>query len=211
MSSSRLDAKAMTPYDKAKILLIDSVHSELMVGIIKNGIPTFETNMEQRTHDRNVNLITRFMLLKNDIKSFSDFDAYAVMAGPGSWTGCRVGVTAIKGYASAYDRPVSVLNSLDIIENADVASETAKDGRAVSRSDIAVLRSNLDNYYVKRDGKYGCEKLSDLSGFKTLEDVGVKNYMVSLVSILRAKYEWGEYSRARDVMPIYITNFEVKK
>lgn len=43
----------------------------------------------------------------------ADFDLFAVAAGPGSFTGLRVGLTAVKGWAEIHRRPVAALSALE--------------------------------------------------------------------------------------------------
>lgn len=61
---------------------------------------------------------TLFPLIDNALKSFgksiSDVDLFAVSAGPGSFTGVRIGVSAIKGLA--FDgRPVASVSTLEAL------------------------------------------------------------------------------------------------
>ncbi len=54
-------------------------------------------------------------LLKDAEISLADIDAFAVATGPGSYTGLRIGVSAVKGMAFAKEKPcfsVSTLHSL---------------------------------------------------------------------------------------------------
>lgn len=44
-----------------------------------------------------------------------ELDGYAVAAGPGSFTGVRVGLTTVKGWAEVYGRPVAAISRLDAI------------------------------------------------------------------------------------------------
>jgi tRNA threonylcarbamoyladenosine biosynthesis protein TsaB len=44
-----------------------------------------------------------------------DFDLFAVTAGPGSFTGVRVGLTAAKGWAEAYQKPVVGVSALHAV------------------------------------------------------------------------------------------------
>ncbi len=51
-------------------------------------------------------------LLKGVGLTLSDIDAFAVSAGPGSFTGLRIGVAAIKGMAYANNKPVRAVSTL---------------------------------------------------------------------------------------------------
>ncbi len=43
------------------------------------------------------------------------FDLFAVVAGPGSFTGLRVGLTAVKGWAEVYGTPIAAISGLEAI------------------------------------------------------------------------------------------------
>lgn len=47
--------------------------------------------------------------------SVSDFDAYAVVAGPGSFTGLRVGLTAVKAWAEVHGKPIAPVSGLQAV------------------------------------------------------------------------------------------------
>ena len=51
--------------------------------------------------------------LKISGKSASDIDVYAVNNGPGSFTGVRIGVSAVKGMAYAADKPCIAVSTLE--------------------------------------------------------------------------------------------------
>ncbi|MGN1081180.1 MAG: tRNA (adenosine(37)-N6)-threonylcarbamoyltransferase complex dimerization subunit type 1 TsaB [Acutalibacteraceae bacterium] len=54
-------------------------------------------------------------MLKNARISISDIDAFAVNAGPGSFTGVRIGIAAVKGLAFGTDKPCVSVSTLDCI------------------------------------------------------------------------------------------------
>jgi tRNA threonylcarbamoyladenosine biosynthesis protein TsaB len=45
----------------------------------------------------------------------ADFDLYAVVAGPGSFTGLRVGIAAVKGWAEVYRKPIAAVSALEAV------------------------------------------------------------------------------------------------
>src|SRR4030088_572248 len=45
----------------------------------------------------------------------SQIDVFAVAAGPGSFTGLRVGLTAVKGWAEVYRKPIAAVSGLEAI------------------------------------------------------------------------------------------------
>ena len=44
-----------------------------------------------------------------------DIDLFAAVAGPGSFTGVRIGVCTVKGLAHAWNRPVVAISSLEAL------------------------------------------------------------------------------------------------
>ena len=52
-------------------------------------------------------------MLKNSELSLADMDALAVAAGPGSFTGLRIGMAAVKGLAWASDKPCVPVSTLE--------------------------------------------------------------------------------------------------
>ena len=63
------------------------------------------------THSRTLMPIVEH-ILKNTGLTMADIDAIAVAAGPGSFTGIRIGVAAAKGLAFAADKPAAGVSTL---------------------------------------------------------------------------------------------------
>jgi tRNA threonylcarbamoyladenosine biosynthesis protein TsaB len=55
------------------------------------------------------------------------FDLYAVAAGPGSFTGLRVGLAAVKGWAEVHSKPIAAVSALEA-----VAMQSSAPGRWVA-------------------------------------------------------------------------------
>lgn len=54
-------------------------------------------------------------VLKSTGTDIKDIDVFSVSAGPGSFTGVRIGVSALKGLADAQDKPCFAVSSLECI------------------------------------------------------------------------------------------------
>lgn len=62
-------------------------------------------------------IITAIERLLNDTKNtFRDIDRFAVSIGPGSFTGIRVGMTAVKMFAQVLNKPIVAVDALSILE-----------------------------------------------------------------------------------------------
>ena len=105
------------------LLLIDSTKTQLVVQLAVDGVITVtKTCDEQRQHDKNINLLIHELGIKK-------FDAVAVVTGPGSWTGIRVGLAVAKAFAYAQQIPLVELRSqIDV----DEAMRKLRAGETVS-------------------------------------------------------------------------------
>jgi len=54
-------------------------------------------------------------LLKELSLRLEEFDLFAVAAGPGSFTGLRVGLAAVKGWAEVYGKPIAAVSGLEAV------------------------------------------------------------------------------------------------
>ena len=98
-----------------KILALDSSAKSASVAIAEDNkiIGSFFINTTLTHSQTLVPMIDS--LLENTKTSIKDIDAFAISAGPGSFTGVRIGVSAIKGMAMATNKkciPISTLESM---------------------------------------------------------------------------------------------------
>lgn len=54
-------------------------------------------------------------LLRELALDLRQVDLFAVSAGPGSFTGLRVGLTAVKGWAEVYNKPIAAVSALEAV------------------------------------------------------------------------------------------------
>ena len=88
-----------------KILAIDSSAKSASVAITddKNLLGEFFINVGL-THSQTLMPMVEDILKNTNLK-ISNIDAFAVSSGPGSFTGLRIGIAAIKGMAFADEIP----------------------------------------------------------------------------------------------------------
>lgn len=93
------------------LLLIDSTQARLVVQLAVDGqVTVTKTCDEQRQHDKNINPLIKAL-------GVDKFDAVAVVTGPGSWTGIRVGLAVAKAFAYAQKIPLIELHDhIDVNE-----------------------------------------------------------------------------------------------
>ena len=96
-----------------KILAFDSTVTSASVAVFDddNLIGEFFINTKQ-THSQTL-LPMAESLLKNTKVDVKDIDLFAVNTGPGSFTGVRIGVAAVKGMAMALNKPCVAVSTLD--------------------------------------------------------------------------------------------------
>ena len=101
-----------------KILALDTTAKTASVALAevkKNGIElTAEYSMKTSGHSTTL-LPMIESILKNTGNTAADIDLFAVSTGPGSFTGIRIGVSAVKGLAFVNNTPCVGVSSLDAL------------------------------------------------------------------------------------------------
>lgn len=88
----------------ALIINIETSSAVCSVCLASNGVVIdYREDRNKNSHARVLNLLIED-LLKSNGKTFNDVDAFAVSAGPGSYTGLRIGVSAAKGFCYALNK-----------------------------------------------------------------------------------------------------------
>lgn len=95
-----------------KILAIDTTVKTAAAALMEDGNLIAEYSLNTDTHSTTLLPMISSLLSLSDI-TVSDLDLLAVSAGPGSFTGVRIGVSAIKGLAFAHNIPCAGVSSLE--------------------------------------------------------------------------------------------------
>ena len=95
-----------------KILALETSAKAVSAAVTENGKVLCAGYQDTGlTHSRTLMPIVEH-ILKNTGLTMAEMDAIAVAAGPGSFTGIRIGVAAAKGLAFASDKPVAAVSTL---------------------------------------------------------------------------------------------------
>ena len=137
------------------ILALDTSSPAGSLAVLRDGyvIGAISTWTEETYSSRMFRHID--FLLQELSLGLNEFDLFAVAAGPGSFTGLRVGLTAAKGWAEVYRKPVAAISGLEAVA-------------AQSRSTAALLVPVLDarrgqvyfGFYRRRDAAANNEDLT---------------------------------------------------
>ncbi len=100
-----------------KCLAINTATSELSIAITDGDDVLYLYKNEER-RDQGNTLIShiQYGLKQNDME-FSDLDLLAVVTGPGSFTGIRVGIAAMRGIAMATKKPLIGISSFEMFSS----------------------------------------------------------------------------------------------
>ena len=90
----------------------------------------------QLDHSRTILPLCHDMLEKEGLH-FHDIDAFAAAVGPGSFTGIRIGVAAVKGFALSGSKPAAGISTLEA-----AAAEVMEEGLVCS-----IIRAREDEYF----------------------------------------------------------------
>ena len=98
-----------------KLLVCDTSNTNCSAGVFEDGKEIcYELSFETKTHSETFMPLVHSVMEKAGIKH-EDLDGYAVTVGPGSFTGIRIGLAAVKGMALAANKkciPVSSTEAL---------------------------------------------------------------------------------------------------
>jgi len=97
------------------ILAVDTTGIACSAAVLSEGAIRCETYMNAgRTHSQTLGPMIDFCLSSAGL-FIRDIDLFACASGPGSFTGLRIGIGMIKGFAHASSKPTVGVNTLDAL------------------------------------------------------------------------------------------------
>jgi tRNA threonylcarbamoyladenosine biosynthesis protein TsaB len=136
-----------------KILALDTATQSCSVAIVDDESLLAElTRVNSKTHSRHLMDLINTVCRIADLKA-EDMDGFAVTIGPGSFTGLRIGISAIKGLAFSFGKPVVGVSSLDAL-----AWQCAQSAYLICplldarKKEVYACRYRFKNNELKKDG-----------------------------------------------------------
>lgn len=217
-----------------KLLAVDTSAKVTSVAVVdENGIVTEFNSNAKLTHSQALMPMIEAMLSCSNI-SIDDIDCFACATGPGSFTGLRIGISAIKGLAFCKNKPcvgVSTLQALGYnlkgfdgiicsamdarcnqvytsIYSSDSTSITELyDDRAITIDELWELLKNYNkNVFFVGDGADLCYNRfkQNANNIFLVNDL-IKYQSASSVGLIALKkFEAGQATDANSLEPIYL-------
>ena len=133
-------------------------------------------------------------LLKTASISFDDIDAYACAIGPGSFTGIRIGISTVKGYATARPKPYIAVNCLEAIAH---SANCKGNGCAVIDAGNGYYYYNVTSGTAPAVMPYDSDCVLNCA-----KADGATDYFDGAVKLIRDKFNKGEFDV--NLTPLYI-------
>ena len=121
------------------ILAIDTSTPAGSVGVLRDDrVLGIVSTWVAETYSSRIFRHLEFLLSELSIKT-AEIDLFAVAAGPGSFSGLRVGLAAAKAWAEVHKKPIAAVSTLE-----SVAAQVRLEGQNSSRGSLPVVVPMLD-------------------------------------------------------------------
>lgn len=99
----------------ALILCLETATNVCSVSLSENGkMIALKESQSKNSHSNLINVFIKQLCHENNVR-LKDIDALSVSAGPGSYTGLRIGLSTAKGICYGLDKPLICLSTLAIM------------------------------------------------------------------------------------------------
>jgi tRNA threonylcarbamoyladenosine biosynthesis protein TsaB len=159
------------------ILFIDTTQDSCQLGLFYNEHLLVHCHTIERQHAAVINSMIA-NLLEEQHCSFEELAAVAVCAGPGSYTGIRVGIATAQGLGFAKQIPVYYFSALTLLNYQWIQEKAAVEGYYCTvlkaREQEVFFEITKENGHIVEEGKHAL--LADF--IKTLENYVVNNIYI---------------------------------
>jgi tRNA threonylcarbamoyladenosine biosynthesis protein TsaB len=98
-----------------RVLAVDTSSARGSVILTENGIALAETRLASSIQHSERLFASVEFILRFAPFSLADVDIFAATRGPGSFTGLRIGLAAMEGFAAAYGKPSAGITTLEAL------------------------------------------------------------------------------------------------
>ncbi|MDO5026982.1 MAG: tRNA (adenosine(37)-N6)-threonylcarbamoyltransferase complex dimerization subunit type 1 TsaB [Tissierellia bacterium] len=215
-----------------KVLAIDTSTMISSVGILDGEYTLGEYSLNQvKTHSELLLPMTDDLLKKLNL-TFDDIDLFAVAKGPGSFTGLRIGMSAVKSMAQVLDKKIVGVSTLEALAYGIVSDRLImplidargkryfsavykwKDGQLhreveeglFKEKDIVEFLKNTDKDFVLVGDAIHLikDKLSDLNNIQYANARQNNCLAISIGQLAAVKAQEGKFDSYYDLAPNYI-------
>ena len=189
-----------------KIFAIDTSGKIASAAISDDGklIDSIEKNTNLR-HSEAVLPVCTELLERNGL-TLGDIDAFAVVTGPGSFTGLRIGIAAAKGFALMLEKPLIGVTALECCAYAEGRDGVICPLIRARQNDYFYGLYRCENGEITQIGENGSDDLEKIKE-KTGSDVvySEKAFGAAEAAVLAYRHmKKGEITDAHSVNPVYL-------
>ncbi len=178
-----------------KYLYLDTTSNFLYTGVVENNDLICERKLRFDKDLSTMALTTMVKMLEEKNIKPSDIDKIVLVNGPGSFTGCRIGITIAKTFAWSLNIPITTISSLEAMalsnENYDFFIPVLDARRDFVFSGIYDKDNNqiMKNQYIKKSVlETAINNMSDNFIFITNDDIELNgpkvNYDPNILNIV---------------------------
>ena len=208
------------------LLGIESSIRKLSVGLMKDKIFS-ELSSEKINDTANSLPILSKQIINKALLSFEDLDAICISAGPGSFTGLRIGMSYAKGIALALNIPIVPISTFDSLAHDNTVKKLSVLIYSHGNT-FYICEYNLDNGKLSKSTepkvilKENVLKLSHNIVFNgpqnIFEDLKAHNLKIefkelsveNIIKISQKNFRLLKTKSLDNLVPEYVGNFEVK-
>lgn len=175
-----------------KILGVDSTATSASAAVLSDGkILSLVYSNTGLTHSQTLLPMIENALTSAGVK-VSDIDLLAVSSGPGSFTGVRIGVSAVKGIAQPLNKKCVAVSTPEII---------AKSLENTGCYAVAVMDARCNQVYTAQfDCSDGFKRVTDDSAI-TIDELGEQLKLIHKPIVLIGDGTDVAYNKLKDVVP----------